>query len=144
MQGSKFWACESSEISKRSKFWNLKAFKILKFENFKNVLASSSYYQIFISCFQVDIDLISKIFKKKQTAHFPGRVFSKSVPMFIILRFPKWRDLQKKICWGNVPIFSWFLLGILMSRKIKIICFGAWGPVPKTRNHRNEEFQVPQ
>ena len=34
------------------------------------------------------------------------------------------------------------LLSILLSPKIKIVGFGAWGHVQKSRNHRNEGFWV--
>ena len=86
-----------------------------------------------------DIDLIFKIFQKFETVllAFPVPIYSKiyDFPISGNLRFPRTRLLE------NDVDFSWNR-GILASQKMNHIGVGAQGHVQKSRNHRNEGFEV--
>ena len=91
----------------------------------------------FRSCFQVDIDPISKIFKIS-FHHFWAPVFSKidkidfrtfEICEHIVFCF--WKTFQTVVL---------ICLSILASPKINIIGLGGSGHVPKSRNQRNEGF----
>ena len=95
----------------------------------------SKIYQVSISCFLIDIDLISKPFKMFQTNlhHLSAPVFSKNVIKMLGFRNS---EIIRTICFENDPgdflnsfYVSWFLQG-----------FGGSGHVHKFRNHRNESF----
>ena len=77
-----------------------------------------SCHQISISCFLIDVDLISTIFKSLLNGSswlFGPRLFD----TFPNYHFPKFRDFQ------NDPGFSWIVLIILVSPELKIIVFGS-------------------
>ena len=112
------------------------------FLDFQSVLVSwlfvlcfqvSRMYQISISCFLEEIDLISKICKilVDGTA---GLIGTRLFEMFKLLDFQN-PEIHKN------TIFDLFL-GVLVSPKMKIVGFGARGHVQKSRNHRNEGFEV--
>ena len=107
---------------------------------FRGFLVSKKY-QLYMSCFLEDIDLVSKIFKicsDGSSSLFGARLFE-NCQTFGFEKF--WGLWAKQYVLKRFQRFSWFCLGVLVSPKIKVIGFGRKVPVQKSRNHENEEFE---
>ena len=113
-------------------------FEVSWFQSFKDSMIP--YYQIPSSCFLIDIDLTSKIFRMSLDGS-SGLSGARLFPTFsnnmksTILKLPN--RIFSKMLWDP----SWIFKSILGSPKINNIGVGAQGHVRKSRNQRNEGFE---
>ena len=57
-----------------------------------------------------------------------------------MLEFQNSEIHKNNMFWKRLAVFLEFLLGVLVSPRIKISGFGAWWRIPKSRNHRMSSF----
>ena len=122
--------------------WGVLGFPYLKIKKFRGFLVFSlpvsKKYQSANSCFLEDIDLTSTPYNllDEPTLFFGAPPF-RQIPTFANSEFSNSQKYYFRTC---SRIFLICLRSPRVSKDKKIV--GFWGHVPKSRNHRNEEFRV--